>query len=240
MLQAFTEKGENIHYHQRQSVSYYIKSHYVFLLLYETKTEMLEKKDRVMRRLLLIATQGPIIPFTLNMQTHSNLWGWQITAVNENMVETLLTSGEGLLKDGIKKKKERSWKGKGCDMARRWTRKISGWVPSPQRTIKLNGAIIISVTRDMKCALWWFPLKPNYLPLGPTLKVPPPLSITHGSLVHDTVSPMVATLFVCYSVHLTIRLLSHSSCLENLCLIVLLLKSARNEFRLGFIDPKGL
>lgn len=75
MLQAFTEKGENIHYHQRQSVSYYIKSHYVFLLLYETKTEMLEKKDRVMRRLLLIATQGPIIPFTLNMQTHSNLWG---------------------------------------------------------------------------------------------------------------------------------------------------------------------
>lgn len=49
MLQAFTEKGENTHYHQRQSMSYYIKSQYVFLLLYETKTEMLEKKSRVIK-----------------------------------------------------------------------------------------------------------------------------------------------------------------------------------------------
>lgn len=103
MLQAFTEKGENTHYHQRQSMSYYIKSQYVFLLLYETKTEMLEKKSRVIKRLFSKATQGPIIPFTLDMQTHSNLWDCQITTADENMMETLLTSGEGLMENGIMK-----------------------------------------------------------------------------------------------------------------------------------------
>lgn len=106
MLQAFTEKGENTHYHQRQSMSHYIKSQYVFLLLYETKTEMVEKKSRVIRRLISIATHGPIIPFTLDLQTHSNLWDCQITAADENMVETLLNSDEGLMEDGIMKKRE--------------------------------------------------------------------------------------------------------------------------------------
>lgn len=104
MLQVFTEKGENTHYHQRQSMSYYIKSQYVFLLFYETKTEMLEKQSRITRRLFSIATHGSIIPFTLDLQTHSNLWDCQITAADENMVETLLTSGEGLMEDGIMKK----------------------------------------------------------------------------------------------------------------------------------------
>lgn len=106
MLQAFTEKGENTHYHQRQSMSYYVKSQYVFLLLYETKREMLEKKNRVIRRLFSIAMQGPIIPFTLDIETHSNLWDCQITAADENMLETLLTSGEGLMEEGIMKKRE--------------------------------------------------------------------------------------------------------------------------------------
>ena len=101
MLQAFTEKGENTHYHQRQSMSYYIKSQYVFLLFYETKTEMLEKQSRIVRRLFSIATHGSIIPFALDLQTHSNLWDCQITAADENMVETLLTSGEGLMEDGL-------------------------------------------------------------------------------------------------------------------------------------------
>lgn len=106
MLQAFTEKGENTHYHQRQSMSYSIKSQNVFLLLYETKTEMLEKKSRVLRRLFSIATQGPIIPFTLDMQPHSTFWDCQISAVDENTMETSLTSGQGLMEDGIMKKRE--------------------------------------------------------------------------------------------------------------------------------------
>lgn len=106
MLQAFTEKGEDTRYHQRQSMSYSNKSQYVFLLLYETKTEMLEKKSRVLRRLFSMATQGPIIPFTLDMQPHSNLWDCQISAADENTMETSLTSGEGLMEDGIMKKRE--------------------------------------------------------------------------------------------------------------------------------------
>lgn len=113
MLQAFTEKGENTHYHQRQSMSYYIKSQYVFLLIYETKTEMLEKKSGVIRRLFSKAAQGPIIPFTLDMQPHSNLWDCQITAVDEYMTETLLTSGEGLIENDIMKQQrdhEKEWK----------------------------------------------------------------------------------------------------------------------------------
>lgn len=86
-------------------MSYYLKSQYVFLLLYETKTKMLEKKSRVIRRLLSIATHGPIIPFTLDLQTHGNLCDCRITAADENMVEILLTSDEGLMEDGIMKKK---------------------------------------------------------------------------------------------------------------------------------------
>lgn len=45
----------------------FVKSEYVLLLLYETKTGMLEKKSRVIKRLFSIATQVPIIPFTLDM-----------------------------------------------------------------------------------------------------------------------------------------------------------------------------
>ena len=50
-------------------------------------------------------------------------------------------------------------------------------VPRPHRTTKLNGAIIIGVTKDISVHSSDF-LKGNYLPLGPTLKVPLLLSIT--------------------------------------------------------------